>query len=151
MSDQPVIECTIHFRRGGRGARKQLGEGQELTPSPKAEQAPRIARLMALAIHFDGLVRSGEIANYATLARLGRVSRARVTQIMNLLQLAPDIQEEVLFLSVGQGEREPICIRDLQPIALTLDWQKQRQLWARLRGRWPQRANENEASREASS
>ena len=34
----------------------------------------------------------------AELARLGRVSRARITQIMDLLMLAPEIQEEVLHL-----------------------------------------------------
>lgn len=34
----------------------------------------------------------------AELARLGRVSRARITQIMDLLMLAPEIQEEVLYL-----------------------------------------------------
>ena len=53
---------------------------------------------MALAIHFDGLIPSGAVTNYAELARLGNVIRARVTQIMNLLMLAPAIQESLLFL-----------------------------------------------------
>jgi hypothetical protein len=59
---------------------------------------PRISRLMALAIRFDHLIKSGQVADQAELAGLGHVTRARVTQIMNLLQLAPDIQEEILFL-----------------------------------------------------
>jgi hypothetical protein len=59
---------------------------------------PRISKLMAFAIRFDGLVRSGEVRDYADLARLGYVTRARITQIMNLLNLAPDIQESILFL-----------------------------------------------------
>ena len=59
---------------------------------------PRITRLMALAIKFEGLIRDGVVSDYADLARLGVVTRARMTQIMNLLNLAPDIQEEILFL-----------------------------------------------------
>ena len=59
---------------------------------------PRIARLMALAIRFEGLLRDETIRDYAELARLGRVTRARMTQIMKLLDLAPDIQEQILFL-----------------------------------------------------
>jgi hypothetical protein len=63
-----------------------------------AGRVPRIARLMALALRFEHLVQSGTVRHYAELARLGQVSRARVTQIMNLLHLAPDIQEAILFL-----------------------------------------------------
>jgi hypothetical protein len=54
---------------------------------------------MALAIHFDGLIRSGTVRDYSDLARLGGISCARVTQIMNLLNLPPWRQEELLFLS----------------------------------------------------
>ena len=53
---------------------------------------------MALAIRFDQLIRDGVLADQAEIAKLGRVSRARLTQIMNLLNLAPSIQEEILFL-----------------------------------------------------
>ena len=60
---------------------------------------PRIARLMALAIKFDGMLREGVVTDYADLARLGSVTRARMTQIMNLLNLAPDIQEQMIFRS----------------------------------------------------
>src|SRR5713226_8035601 len=73
-------------------------------PSATAERdgpptrVPRIARLMALALKFEQLIRQGVVTDYAVLATLGRVSRARVTQIMNLLNLAPDVQEQILFL-----------------------------------------------------
>ena len=53
---------------------------------------------MALAIRFGDLMRSGEVTSYAELARLGRVTRARMTQVMSLLSLGPNIQEEILFL-----------------------------------------------------
>jgi hypothetical protein len=64
---------------------------------------PRISRLMALAIWMQELVNRGEVADYAELARLAHVSRARITQIMNLTLLAPDIQEAILFLPRSNG------------------------------------------------
>src|SRR5271170_6127943 len=96
---------------------------------------PRLARLLALAIKFDTLVRAGTIRNYADLARLGHVSRARISQIANLLFLAPDIQEEILFLPLTKTGHDPITIAHVQPIALTHSWTDQRRLWRRLRTR----------------
>jgi hypothetical protein len=89
-----------------------------VVPAPEPQSAPpdpipRISRLMALAIHFDGLIRDGVVKNYADLARLGGVSRARITQIMNLLNLPPWKQEELLFLEGGQG-RAQVTERDLR-------------------------------------
>ena len=66
------------------------------------------------------------MADYADLARLAHVSRARITQIMNLLLLAPDIQEAILFLPRADGRRGPIRERRIRPIAAVLDWHKQR-------------------------
>jgi hypothetical protein len=93
---------------------------------------PRIARLMALALRFDALVRSGQISTYSELASLGHVTRARICQILNLLYLAPDLQEALLFLPPTQRGRDPIILADLMPIAATLDWRKQRRLWKQL-------------------
>lgn len=129
MPGSLTIQKQVHFRRG-RGSRKILEKG---TP-PEAGDAglgniPRISRLMALAIRFDRLIKSGEVTDQADLARLGHVSRARVTQIMNLLQLAPDIQEEILFLPRTERGRDPIRERMVRPIAAVLDWRKQRRMW----------------------
>ena len=87
---------------------------------------------MALAIRFDRLIKDGEIDDQADLARLGHVTRARVTQIMNLLQLAPEIQEAILFLPRTERGRDPIRERHIRPIAAEIDWRKQRRLWAPL-------------------
>ena len=97
------IETRIHFTRAKAG-RKTIAEGPapELPPAPP-DPVPRIARLMALAIHFEELIRQGLVKDYADLARLGGVSRARITQIMNLLNLPPTEQEEILFLKGGPG------------------------------------------------
>jgi len=73
------------------------------------------------------------VADYAEIARLGHVTRARVTQIMNLLHLAPDIQEEILFLPRTERGRDPIRERHVRPIAAELDWRKQRKMWGEVK------------------
>lgn len=100
--------------------------------APPVARVPRVARLMALAIRFDQMLRDGEVADYAELARIGHVSRARVTQVMNLLALAPDIQEEVLFLPATERGRAKTTERHLRSLAAMADWRQQRQLWANL-------------------
>ena len=87
---------------------------------------------MALAIRLDQLIRDGVVADQAELARLGHVTRARLTQIMNLLCLSPDLQEQILFLPATERGRDVITEKQLRPIAAMADWRKQRQLWARL-------------------
>ena len=69
------------------------------------------------------------MTDQAELARLGHVTRARLTQIMNLLLLAPDIQEAMLFLTPTETGRAALSEHDLRPIAAITDWAKQRQLW----------------------
>jgi hypothetical protein len=131
MSTTLTIELPVHFQRGGRGSRKELRSGVEAVPLPSG-RVPRVARLMALALRFDELVRTGEINSYSELAVLGHVTRARVCQIMNLLHLASDIQEALLFLPPTQRGRDPIILADLMPIAALIDWRKQRRRWRQL-------------------
>jgi len=138
MSKPVTIECDLNVRRGPKG-RHKLGNGvvvsaAELEPG----RMPRVARLMALAIRFEHLVRTGQVASYSQLARLGRVTRARISQIMNLLLLAPDPQEQVLFLPRVLHGRDPVQMRHLQPIALEWDWGQQRRRWACLLRLLPQ-------------
>ena len=125
-----TVAGTLHFARRGRGGRKEGREGPK--PATPAGRVPRVARLMALALKFDRLIREGAVADQAELARVGHVTRARVTQIMNLLHLAPDLQELLLFLPPVERGRDPIVLRDLQSIAMTPDWRKQRKAWATL-------------------
>ena len=124
-----TIERQVHFTLGRR-TRKVIQEGppSEQPPVPEG-RIPRIARLMALAIRFDRLIKEGEIDDQADLARLGNVSRARVTQIMNLLHLAPEIQEAILFLPRTAKGRDPIREHHVRPITAELEWRKQRRLW----------------------
>ena len=91
-----------------------------------------MARLLALAHKIDGLIRAGEIRDLADAARLAGVTRARMTQIMNLLLLAPEIQEQVLDLPRAQRGRDPISERDLRRIAAEPLWERQAVLWQEM-------------------
>ena len=93
--------------------------------APKAaasEKVPRIARLLALAHKFQKMLDSGEVESMAELARLGHVSRARITQVMDLLMLAPEIQEGVLLGTVE------LPLRDFLSLAHHVSWAEQRRL-----------------------
>jgi hypothetical protein len=128
-----TLEGTMTFRRRGRGGRKELCLNTEKPPvAPPVGRIPRVARLMALALRFEELLRQGVVSDYSALAALGQVSRARISQIMNLLYLAPDLQEQLLFLPPTPRGRDPIPLAQLQPLAAALDWKKQRRLWAQL-------------------
>ncbi len=132
MTAAITIEREVHFHRRGQGSRKELRDGPEPQRSVEPGRVPRVARMMALAIRFDHLLRTGVVADYTELAALGHVTRPRISQIMNLLYLAPDIQEQILFLPRTLRGRDPLQLRQLQPIAAVIDWKKQRHLWREL-------------------
>ena len=116
------IEVTVVPPKGRRSGPRRGPAGAQ-TPDPPP--IPRIRRLMALAIKFQEMVDRGEVRDYADLARLGYVSRARITQIMNLLQLAPDIQEHLL----SEVAARPIAERHIRHIASIVEWSEQRLQW----------------------
>ncbi len=128
-----TVEAEVHFRRGRRG-RKHMQRGEKPQP-PKVDRGrvPRLSRLMALAIRFEHLIETGAVRDQTDLAELGHVTRARITQIMNLLHLAPDIQEEILFLPRTHRGRDPISEPKVRAITRVPDWRKQRRLWAQLK------------------
>ena len=128
MSDGEEIRYALDFRASRRSLPKNTAR---LHSSPRHfndSPVPRIARLMALAIRFDSLLRAEEFKDYAEMAHLGRVTRARMTQIMKLLNLASDIQEQILFLPPVQGLNE----RNLRPIVGRVDWQEQRRMFQKI-------------------
>ena len=125
-----TVQRKFHVTQRRSGA-KELHPG-EAAPTPAPGRVPRVSRLMALAIRFDRLIREGVVADQAEIARLGRVTRARITQIMNLLLLAPDIQEAILFLPAIERGRDGMHLRDLLPVAAVADWRKQRKACAHL-------------------
>lgn len=95
--------------------------------------APRISKLVALAIKMEAMLQSGQVENLMQLARLCHVTQPRVSQILNLTLLAPDIQQELLFLpEVDQG-KSSIHEKMLRPICAQRDWKVQRKMWGRVR------------------
>ena len=124
---------TLKFIRehnGRRAVQKEAGQDDPTALPPG--RLPRVTKLMALAIRFEHLLVTGAVTDQAQLADVGHVSRARITQIMNLLHLAPDIQEQILFLPRISKGRDVITERHLRPISKMLDWKKQRQAWNEL-------------------
>ena len=122
-----TVSKRIGFAHGARGKRRIVAPGPVKEPAPPP--LPRATRLMALAVRLDGLIASGAATDQAELARAGCVTPARVTQVMNLLHLAPDIQEAILSLPPVTEGRDPVTERDLRVIAGEIDWGRQREMW----------------------
>ncbi len=119
------IEFVVPFRCVPAPRTSLTEPAQEAQGNP-----PRIARLLALAHKLDAQVRSGTIAGYGELARLGHISPARLTQIMVLLHLAASIQEYVLFLPAGDARF--ITELGLRKIAREPRWDRQLKLFEEL-------------------
>jgi hypothetical protein len=104
-----------------------------VTVARKTGRYPRAAQVLALALQFQEMIDSGEVRDYADLARLGCVSRERISQIMMLVWLAPDIQQGVLRLPPYSG-RVPFSERALRRIAKMPLWEDQRRASRELFG-----------------
>ena len=142
-----TVSRKIHFRNIHRPSglpshnktrrpRKTIHLGEK--PKRKTARTQRISKLMALAIHFEQMLKDGDVEDMSTLARYGQVTRARMTQIMNLLLLAPDIQEKLLNLPQTTSGRDSVILRELQALALQPDWTTQRGMWTNLNREIPQ-------------
>jgi len=125
MNANLVVEFSLLPRR--RGPRPA-----ERPANTTGGRLPRVTRLMALAIKFEGLIREGVARDYADLARLGLVTRARLTQIMNLTLLAPDVQDAVLHLPRVTDGRDPVSERSLRRLTAIVRWDRQRKLWREM-------------------
>lgn len=134
------MELTLTLAKPRR--RKEKAEGEaSIEFRAHALAIPRLSRQMALAIGLQQLVASGASRDYADLARLGYVSRARMSQIMNLLNLAPDIQEEILDLRAEDYDVRRMSERHLRPLAAMVEWGRQRQWWSVWKGQHGRKRN----------
>jgi hypothetical protein len=127
--ERVTLSIPIHLATPTR--RTVVREGTK--PERPTGRNPRVARILAQAHHFQNLLDTGVVRTQMELAELTKLTRARITQIMNLLVLAPDIQEEILFLPPVTKGPAPITERDLRPVLKTLVWSEQRERWAELR------------------
>jgi hypothetical protein len=89
--------------------------------------------VLALAVHFQDMIQRGEARDYSDLARLGCITRERMSQIMELIWLAPDIQQEILEFPPNKTGRFPISEVAARRIAARLDWIEQLELWRKLK------------------
>lgn len=88
---------------------------------------------MALAIRLERMLQTGEVSNIHELARLGHVTQPRMSQILALTLLAPDIQEELLFLPRVTTGNATIHEKMLRRLCTEMDWQMQREEWKRVK------------------
>ena len=148
MTGSLILETVVHFHRGGRGSLKTIRTGPRPEPPPTLGRLQRVARLMALALRFEEYLRNGKVGDYTELARRGQVSKARISQIMNLLDLAPDIQEQILRLPRITEGRDSLLLCQLQTIASTLHWSRQRRQWGKLKEKGPRRRGPRGSARD---
>lgn len=131
MSKQnSAVEIQFRLYAAGRQPEER---GSVDAPTSGSGRLPRVTQVMALAISFQDMIQRGEIRNYADLARLGCVTRERMSQIMELIWLAPDIQQEILEFRPTMTPRFPISEVAVRRIASLLSWNEQRDAWLLLK------------------
>ena len=122
------LDVEVAFYRRGGVAKTRFSEEPE--PEP-AKRPLRVAQMLALAYEMDRLIETGVVADRAEMARVTGFSDSRVSQIMNLLWLAPDIQEALLITEIADG-RDVVTGKELMPIARCTSWAEQRRRFERL-------------------
>jgi hypothetical protein len=123
---------TGRLFRVQRGRAKVFTQDEPVPPKLEPKRPLRVARMLALAHRMQAMLDSNQVEDQATLARRLGFSRARVTQLLDLLLLAPDIQEEILFTEVQPG-RDPITEHGLREVVQASLWTEQREIWAQIR------------------
>jgi hypothetical protein len=103
-----TVTYRLEISRGSKGHRRVA----EPAPPPERQAidpatVPRIARMLVLGYHFERLVREGKVKNYAEIARMTGLSRARVTQICDLTLMAPAIQDRLILSMATRDWRVP--------------------------------------------
>ncbi|MBF0395737.1 MAG: hypothetical protein HQK78_03120 [Desulfobacterales bacterium] len=133
-----TIKEKICFTNGKNGRKQIAANGKnEEPPIPKEiGRIPRLTRLLALALKFEDLIKANKCKDYAEIAKLGHLSRARVTQIMNLTLLSARIIENILFMPRILKGRDLISEHELREIVSEADWDKQWMLWTDLTHRF---------------
>ena len=129
--ESKTFEIEFHLKPAVRAIDRPAGEKPNGgSVRQRFDRYPRIVQVVALAIHFQDMLDRGEVRNHADLARLGCISRERMSQIMMLAWLAPDIQQQVLGVPKTPGGRFPLSETELRSIARLPEWSEQRAHWS---------------------
>ncbi|MFO0836117.1 MAG: hypothetical protein U0638_14185 [Phycisphaerales bacterium] len=131
MHDSLVIRKQVTFATKARGKRVLGVHNLSLAPSFPG-RVPRVARLMALAIKMESVLAQGRTLSQTDLAELGHVTKARVTQLLNLTLLSPAIQAALLDLPLVERGHDPLSESDLRPICAEPSWARQETMWMRM-------------------
>ena len=116
----------------GRDGKSVAFRDEPPPPPPEPIRRPaRVARMLALAHRLERAIERGDYTDRADLARQFGLTRARITQLLNLTLLAPDIQEAVLALEALDGV-QPTSERALREVCWATDWQEQRERWGQV-------------------
>jgi hypothetical protein len=131
-----TLKSKINVQVVAKGKRQFLQMNGEVASSniPIQRKLPRITRLMALAIHFDEMLRTGVVSDMIELAHRAKVSQPRMTQILALNLLAPEIQKALLELPPQSKGKSNIHEKRLRSLTSINDWEIQRSLWTTLKG-----------------
>ncbi len=97
----------------------------------KGPRTPRVIELLRKALEWQTLLESGQLPNQAEIARREGITRARVTQVMGMLRLAPEIQQHILSMP-DMARRPAISERALRPIVQIENPQQQMALFQRF-------------------
>lgn len=127
-----TVKRKIQFSREAHG-RRRIKPKSENPAKPEPGSIPRISRLIALAIRLQFMLESGHVTDVTELAELSHVSQPRMSQILALNLLAPDIQEELLFLPKVTVGRPKIHEKMLRDLTKQFDWEVQRRRWKKKR------------------
>ena len=126
-----TLTFQVHFQPGRTRHRRLTPGPVQPDPGPRG-QVPRLTRVLALAHAFQAMIRAGTVKDYAELARLTGFSRARITHMMDLTLLAPDIQEQILTWPRVERESDAPSEKQVRTISAITEWERQRRGWAPL-------------------
>lgn len=121
-------EFAVSFSTVAHGQRRMASATASPSRPKPIGRVPRVARMLALAHHFDRLIAQRVVEDYAEIAWLTQLSRARITQIMTLKFLAPEIQEAIAWLPNSHG-KDSLPEKEVRRIAMMADWEEQILYW----------------------
>jgi hypothetical protein len=119
-----ALMVTGKLHRTRKGHAKRFVEMPPVAPEPIRRPA-RLAVMLALAHKVQQAIDRGAVRDRAEMARRLGLTRARVTQLLDLTLLAPEIQEQILFAESVDG-LEPMSERSVRAATRSLDWDQQR-------------------------
>lgn len=130
-----TVKRKVDIKLSARSRRtiKPAADTEDTESRKRRGKIPRVARLMALAIQFDEMIRRGEVQDATELAILYDITQPRMSQIRAMTLLAPDIQEAILNLPQEIEGRCEIHEKGLRPIRSEVDFDRQREMWEELR------------------